>query len=63
LADPQARHVENFKRTLGNTNSDPKAATIVKVDKPIKKRVKANFSRYDKGIVALGKNQLMSGYP
>jgi hypothetical protein len=63
LADPQARHVENFKRTLRNTKSDPKAATIVKVDKPIKKRVKANFSRYDKGIVALGKNQLMSGYP
>ena len=64
LADrQQTRHVENFKRTQRNTNRDPKAAIVVKVDKPIKKRVKANFSRYAQENRGPGKSQLMPGYP
>jgi hypothetical protein len=63
LADRQQTKQVEIKRTQRNTNPDPKAAVVEKADKPTKKRVKANFSRYAQENRGPGKNQLMPGYP
>jgi hypothetical protein len=60
----QTRQVEDIKRTQRKVlNPDPKAAVVVKADKPTKKRVKANFSRYAQENRDSNKGQLKSGYP
>jgi hypothetical protein len=60
----QTRQVEDIRRTQRKVlNPDPKAAVIVKADKPIKKRVKANFSRYAQENRDSNKEQLKSAYP